>query len=77
MVKHGFIADELLLQNLMSFKSLEPMYQDSFAELLLQSLLAPDKNASKSPLASMVLIKVSTSRICYGNFNVQHGYLPH
>ena len=39
MVKHGFIADELLLQNLMSFKSLEPMYQDSFAELLLQSLL--------------------------------------
>ena len=39
MVKHGFIADESLLQNLMSFKSLEPMYQDSFADVLLQSLL--------------------------------------
>lgn len=39
MVKHGFISDESLLFTLMSFESLDFMQKESFAALLMQSLM--------------------------------------
>ena len=39
MVKHGFISDEVLLKTLMSFHTLDPLQEEIFAALLMQSLM--------------------------------------
>lgn len=39
MVKHGFISDEMLLKALMSFHTLDPLHEETFATLLMQSLM--------------------------------------